>query len=153
MSVLVLVILRILLLFMIREWHLFYTRTVIPRKAPIDFESRNLNLTQLLPIDIFGLGSHAGDGEDLLVFLHTLLEFAEQHSETYSCKCPVRFHSLKRAASMVRHTSGITLVRRPEGRREAGHDAAVLAWSSKTMRRGQQERSWTIFPNSKEMEM
>lgn len=63
--------------------HLLDAGAVIFLKSTIDLESGWLNLAQLLTIQIFGVGSHSRDDEDLLVFLDALLELAEQDSETW----------------------------------------------------------------------
>ena len=62
--------------------YLFDTCTVIFLKATFYPAGRDLDVAKFLSIKIFGLGSHARDGQDLLVFLDTLLEFAEEYSQT-----------------------------------------------------------------------
>lgn len=37
---------------------------------------------EAVSVELFGVGAHAGNGEDLLVLLHALLELPKQHSKT-----------------------------------------------------------------------
>jgi hypothetical protein len=60
-----------------------HTCSVIARKPSSYLIRRRTYLAQLCPIYILSLGSHPRDGENLLVFCHTLLELTKQYTETY----------------------------------------------------------------------
>lgn len=57
---------------------------VIARKAFGVSVAGGTNVTHVLAVELFGIGAHAGNGQNLLVFLDTLLELAKQDAEATS---------------------------------------------------------------------
>jgi hypothetical protein len=60
--------------------HLSHACALISAEAARYALGRGANAVQTVSVDVFGVGSHAGDGEDLLVLLHALLQFPKEDS-------------------------------------------------------------------------
>ena len=61
--------------------HLAHTSSLISRKAATYAIRGWRDEGQTVPILLFGIGAHAGDGDDLLVFLDALLQLPEENTE------------------------------------------------------------------------
>jgi hypothetical protein len=65
--------------------HLSHTCALVSVEAAIYALSRGSNIGQGVSVDLFGIGAHAGYGEDLLILLDSLLELAKEDAE--ACEC------------------------------------------------------------------
>jgi hypothetical protein len=63
--------------------HLASTCAIIARESSGDAVCGGQYLTELLAVYIFGISSHAGYRDDLLVLLHSLLQLAKEDTETW----------------------------------------------------------------------
>lgn len=61
--------------------HLAHACAIVSGEAALYAIGGTAYLAQLGTVQLFGFGAHAGDGEDLLVLLHALLQLAKQHAE------------------------------------------------------------------------
>jgi hypothetical protein len=66
-----------------KEYHLLDARAVVSLETSVYAISRRLNVSQLLSICIFGVCAHTRYCQDLFILLHTLLELAKEHAQTY----------------------------------------------------------------------
>jgi hypothetical protein len=65
----------------VRAWtHLPHAGALIPGEASAYAIGGRCDGGQTVAVDLLGIGSHAGDGEDLLVLLHALLQFPKEDS-------------------------------------------------------------------------
>jgi hypothetical protein len=65
-----------------RTAYLSHTCALVSVEAAIYAIGSGTNVGQAVSVDFFGVGAHAGYGEDLLVLLHSLLELAKEDAET-----------------------------------------------------------------------
>src|SRR5215469_11766587 len=59
-----------------------YACAIIALKATRYFVGYERDTSQMLTVELFRLGTHACNREDLLIFLHALLELAEEDTKT-----------------------------------------------------------------------
>lgn len=91
--------------------------TIVFGEATLDFVDGWGNLGKALAVDLFGLGAHARDSEDLSVLYDALLQLAEQDPK--ACKVSARHRLLCMWFSLLKPTCGV--VARPEAILEARH--------------------------------
>lgn len=99
--------------------HLAHTCALISAEAPAYAVCGWCNGGQAVSIGLLGIGSHAGNGQNLLVFLDSLLQLAEEHAQAWEGQS--EWGAVLCAAAAL--TSGI--VARPEGRGETGRHGVV----------------------------
>lgn len=89
------------------DTHLSHTGALISTEASGYALRGWCNGSQRVSVDLFGIGSHAGNGQNLLVLLDSLLELSKENPQ--ACKVSTGGAVLGAASG---HTSGI--VARPE---------------------------------------
>jgi hypothetical protein len=67
-----------------KHWgtNLSHTCAIVSGETALYTIGRRYDISNPLPIDLFGIGPHARNGQYLLVLLNALLELAKQNAET-----------------------------------------------------------------------